>query len=103
MTKLKLIFYLIFISQVLIRAQELISEPISEPISNAQRIFEFINYGPIGILTGILPSTINSLNLTDQCQLSLNHLIKGLHKGELWSNSSRLILTDFLNLKFIKL
>lgn len=58
-----------------------------EPITNAQRIYEILNYGPIGLLYGILPSTINSFNITEQCSLSLNYTINELHNGQLWSNS----------------
>ena len=59
-----------------------------EAITNAQRVYEFLNYGPLGLLYGILPSIASSLNISEQCSFSLNHTIDALHAGELWANLS---------------
>ena len=59
-----------------------------EPITDAQRVYEFLNYGPLGLLNGILPATIGSLNISNPCSLSLNHTIDELRNGQLWPNLS---------------
>lgn len=59
-----------------------------EPITDAQRIYEFLNYGPLGLFYGVLPSTIGSLNISERCSISLNHTIDALRNGELWPNQS---------------
>ena len=89
MLTIKLILiYLASYSLSLINAQE--------PITNAQRIYEFLNYGPLGLLYGILPNVINSLNITDQCLLALNHTIDELHSGQVWSNLCKFKFVFFL-------
>ena len=60
-----------------------------EAITNNQRIFELLNYGPVGLLYGILPPIVGSLNISEQCSFSLNHTIDALANGELWSNLSK--------------
>lgn len=59
-----------------------------EAITDAQRIYEFLNYGPLGLLYGVLPATIGSFNISGQCSLSLRHTINALRNGELWPNQS---------------
>lgn len=62
-----------------------------EAITDAQRVYEFLNYGPLGLLYGVLPATIGSLNISDPCSHSLNHTIDELRNGKLWPNLSELL------------